>query len=227
MAMHISMAIFMAVRNGTVQCAKNFLNVGQHDPFASHESSIKIYRGAIKPNTNKKISCPAITIAFLHSACTSTNRHLLETFFTEICWFELIIQPLKTLPKTPFAKAVQLTRTLVLRNSVILKFKWRKIFEFLSYFKCIVILDEYVNEMSRLQNCFPLTLRRFFLKMAFSNSNLRIFFITLDLSSFLHQKLLFSSLLPHFFFSSISFFLLYYWSSVARTKPNNTDASCL
>ena len=81
MAMHISVAIFMAVRNGTVQCAKNFLNVGQHDPSASHKSSIKIYRGDMKPNTNGKLLCPAITIAFLHSACTSTNRHLLETFF--------------------------------------------------------------------------------------------------------------------------------------------------
>ena len=73
MAMHISVALFMAVRNGTVQCAKNFLNVGQHDPFAPKESSIKIDHGAIKPNTNKKFSCPAITIVFLHSACTSTN----------------------------------------------------------------------------------------------------------------------------------------------------------
>ena len=133
----------------------------------------------------------------------------------------------KNATKDTFCKSSTINTDIGFRNSVILKFKWRKIFEFLSCFKCIVILDEYVNEMSRLQNCFPLTLRRFFLKMAFSNSNLHIFFITLDLSSFLHQKLLFSSLLPHFFFPSISFFLLYYWSSVARTKQNNTDASCL
>ena len=74
----------MTVRNSTVQCANNFLNVGQHDSFASHKISIKIYRGAIKPNTNRTFSCPAITIAVLHSACTSTSWHLLETFFTAI-----------------------------------------------------------------------------------------------------------------------------------------------
>ena len=52
-AMHISMAIFMAVRNGTVQFAKNFFNVGQHDAFASDKSSIKIYRGEMKPKINR------------------------------------------------------------------------------------------------------------------------------------------------------------------------------
>ena len=103
-AMHISMAIFMAVRNGTEQCAKNFLNAGQHDSFVSHKSSIKIYRGTIKPNTNRKFSWSAITIAFLRSANASTNRHLLETFFTAIRWFKLIIQPLKTLSNTLLEK---------------------------------------------------------------------------------------------------------------------------
>ena len=65
MAMHISMAIFTAVRNGAVQCAKKFPKVGQHDPFASHKSSIKIHHGAMKSNTNGKFSCPVIAIAFL------------------------------------------------------------------------------------------------------------------------------------------------------------------
>lgn len=113
MVKHISVAIFIAVGNDTVQFAKNFLKVGRHDPFIWQKSSIKIYRGALKPAS---YALPLITLAILYPASTSTNQHLLETFFTVICWFKLIMQPLKTLSKTPFAKAASLTRTLDLQN---------------------------------------------------------------------------------------------------------------
>ena len=82
MVKHISVAIFIAVGNDTVQFAKNFLKVGRHDLFIWQKSSIKIYRGALKPAS---YALPLITLAILYPASTSTNQHLLETFFTVIC----------------------------------------------------------------------------------------------------------------------------------------------
>ena len=184
--MHMSVAIFMAVCNDTAPCDKNFLNVGQHDLFSSRKRSIKIYRPAIKRNT--RLLRSATAIAFLHSTCASTNPRLVETFFTAITLIWTYYTAFKNTAKVTFCKSIIVNTDI--GNSFILNFKWRKIFEFLSCFKCIIIVEEHVNEMFPLQTCFPLTLIRFFSKTAFSNLSSQTF-SSRSIFGFLHQKLVF------------------------------------